>query len=630
MRVLAFDVETKDPFISRKMTSGWVHKYHNYQDCDFKVLGVSWYDGTDSGYITDFDQLPALFAKYDTIIAHNAQYDLGCLCALGMKDIVDKFYGNIVDTIIAAKLVDSSQMMYGLDYLGNKYKLTDKQSTVMAQAAWDSHVFALTKKEEKEGREKDIPTNKLSRVKNWVITNMDIMQDKLFNVVEEYAIADAVICYDLYMKLLYLGEDYYLGKVEKTFKYWSKLVSVTINYTIRGIRVDLVKADKAVQALEPFIVERMNKIYEIAGEEFNINSSYDVPRIFQQLGLYTGTTATGKPSVTKDILEKEVHPIATLIREAKQYTNIKNNFITKLVNMQQYTMKEGEREDREYGRIHTSFTALAAKTGRFSCSGPNLQQIPKRNPELGPWCRGIFVPEANETLYALDFSNQEGRLQLHYAVRTLCDGAIDMQNKFIQEPSYDLHSEVAEICGMTRGNAKTINLGLSYGMGAEAMCNALGMPTQTITKNLGYKIQKKVIPGKEAGLILERYHTLFPFLKQLVDKATQSAKLNGYTRTLGGRSVKVGRAIIDGKLVKFEHKAFNALIQGSASDQTSACMIKAHEQGIDVLLTVHDELVFSGNEQQAKQLQGIMEHTVPLKVPSVTDIGQGANWYEAH
>lgn len=882
MRIVSFDFESKDPYLKRKFGPGWVYKYHNYQACDFEVLGMAWYDGTDSGYITDFSTIPEILDNCDVIIAHNAQYDMGCLEALGFGDLVKKYYGKTICTVMSSKLVDSSQMSYGLDWLSKKWLNIQKQGQELFQDVWNKCIFPLTQKELKEGRSKEIPQNKKSRVKNWTMENLDIIQEASIEVVAKYAIADAKVCYELLQECVKRGKSYYKDPLE-VFCKWGKLLHICQDYTKRGIRVDMERIDMARQWLKPRIAELRKKIFDMVGFEFNIMSSHQLPKVFETLGLSVGQTAKGAPSVTKERLESETHPIAQLIRDCKQYSNILNNFINKMDDLQYFTMKPGEREDRQYGRVHPTYTPMGAKTGRFSCvpmqvkaltrsgwktyeelvigedilaydmgkrkqvwtplraktklknqvvgsvglktrkfrctedhkwvvlkghttthygktyhakeqlvqagdikkghrilmnapyesgtetevnififetnkygtnyeelitrmsnpqldsfvlgflladghnnsagtagsrmgwqwtqaktvtreqlltatymqhwgrigcgkhtirqsvnhtescritmcyspftavnhtwepesiedvwcpttdlgtwvmrdgdlititgncNGPNLQQIPKRNKDLGVWCRGIFVPEDGDSWYSLDFSNQEGRIQAHYAYLTKCDGASNLVEQFKVDPKYDLHQEVADICNISRTNAKTINLGLSYGMGEGKLCHSLGLPTRKIDK-YGRIIE---VAGPEGKEILDKYNDLFPFLKQLIEKATSSAKQHGYIRTIGGRAVSNDRAIIDGKLVLFEHKAFNQLTQGSAFDQTALCMIKAYEQGLPVMLTIHDELNLSGNEEQAQQLKDIMENTVKLSIPSVTDIGSGVTWWEA-
>jgi DNA polymerase-1 len=623
MRIVSFDFETKDPFIGRKMGAGWVYAANNYQDCDFFTLGMAWSDGIESGYTVHSEEMRNILSSADYLVAQNAAYDLGCLQTLGMGDIVNKFYGKTICTVMAAKLIDSSRMSYSLDNLAKSLLGEKKLGHTMALECWDKHIFPLTKIEEKKGRG-ECPDNKLSRLKNWVMSNLDIVQEADYELVARYAITDAILCYNLLQKLIKDGKKYYDNPLD-TFCYWSKLIHVTQDYTMRGLRVDLEKADQATQYLQPKITDGMNKIYDIVGYEFNLNSSKQLPSIFQELGLKTATSATGQPSVTKEILEAEKHPVAQLIRDTKQYLNIKNNFIDKMIKMQRYTMKEGEDETRRYGRVHPHYSPLAAKTGRFSCNGPNLQQIPKRNKELGQWCRGIFVPEEGKKWYSLDFSNQEGRLQIHYSSLTKCKNSDIIINKFAEDANYDLHSEVAEMVSVSRSNAKTINLGLSYGMGEGKLCHSLNLPTKRIQK-YGKVLE---VAGDEGKAVLERYHQLYPFLKQLIERATNAATANGYIRTIGKRAVTNDKAYIDGKLVKFTHKAFNQLIQGSAFDQTGICMIKAYEEDIPVNLTVHDELDFSGTEEEAARLKEIMETTLNLLVPSVTDVGVGDDWWEA-
>lgn len=623
MKILSFDFETKDPFIKRKFGAGWPYMYHNYRFCDFKVLGMAYYDGHKGEYVTDFARIPEIIRQADIIVAHNAQYDLGCLMALGFEHLVDEYYGKCIDTLMAAKLIDSAKMSYSLDKLSQEYLGQNKTGMEMAQEVWKQEIFPLTKIEEKNGRG-ELQDNKKSRVKNWTMENLDVVQEANFQLVADYAITDAKLCYDLLQELIQRGHRYYDNPLE-TFLYWGKLNHVCLDYTKRGIRVDLEKIDQAEQYLQPKITEGLSKIYGTVGFEFNIMSSHQLPKVFETLGLEVGVSATGRPSVTKERLENETHPIAKLILDTKQYMNIKNNFIVKMREIQQFTMHQDETEMRGYGRVHPNFMPMGAKTGRFSCNGPNLQQIPKRNKELGRWCRGIFVAEKWEQWFSLDFSNQEGRLQTHYAAVLGCTGSLELVTKYRQNPNYDLHQEVADMCNVSRTYAKIINLGLSYGMGQGKLCHSLGLPTVKVTNRYGKTYE---VAGPEGEDILARYHNIYPYLKETIDTVTYAAKSNRYIRTIGGRAIVNDRARIDGKLVLFPHKAFNQLIQGSAFDQTAKCMIAAYEEGLPVMLTVHDELNLSGNYLQAERLCAIMENTVKLKIPCVTDVEVGPNWWD--
>jgi DNA polymerase-1 len=218
-------------------------------------------------------------------------------------------------------------------------------------------------------------------------------------------------------------------------------------------------------------------------------------------------------------------------------------------------------------------------------------------------CRSFFVPEEGETWYSLDYSNQEGRLQVHYAVLLDCKGADLVQKEFLRDPNFDLHQWVADLCGIARFDGKTINLGISYGMAL----NSLG--------------QSLSVSRAEAKRLKGLYNKQMPYLSDLATKCEGIMKDKGRIKTLGGRLLRRE----DG----FEYKTLNKLIQGSASDQTVEAMIQAYKRGIPVLFPVHDELNLStSNPQDAYDLQALMTIAYELVIPTVVSIGSGENWGE--
>ena len=185
MKVVVFDFETKDLYLSRKLGPGWVFKYNNYVGCDFEVLGMSYDDGEKSEYITDFSLIPSIFKDADLIVAHNAAYDLGCLLALGHEDLVDSFYGRTICTVIACKLLDSACMTYNLDFQSKKHCKSVKQASTMYDDVWHAELYPLTQKEQKlkdkiggHWHRGEIPKTLKSRVKNWTYQNLKLIQEK--------------------------------------------------------------------------------------------------------------------------------------------------------------------------------------------------------------------------------------------------------------------------------------------------------------------------------------------------------------------------------------------------------------------------------------------------------------------
>ena len=262
-----------------------------------------------------------------------------------------------------------------------------------------------------------------------------------------------------------------------------------------------------------------------------------------------------------------------------------------------------------------------------------MQQIPARNKEYGDKIRSLFLPEEGRQWGSFDYSQQEPRLVAHYAasVHDHFEGAAEFIEAYKNE-SADFHQIVADMAGITRSQAKTINLGLFYGMGK----NKLG-------KELG-------ISKDRAESLLRQYGERVPFVKKLATDVSSSASKYGFIRTIKGRKCRFdmwepatfgmnkamqyeeAKAIYGNNIRRaFTYKALNRLIQGSAADQTKEAMIQCYKAGYKPLLQIHDELCFSiDNEKDISGVKEIMENAIDkLKVPSKVDIALGRSWGEA-
>jgi len=282
------------------------------------------------------------------------------------------------------------------------------------------------------------------------------------------------------------------------------------------------------------------------------------------------------------------------------------------------------------GRIHAEINQLRGDnggtvTGRFSYSNPNLQQIPARNKELGPRIRALFVPEEGHTWGCFDYSQQEPRLVVHYAVLQNLYGVEEVLDSY-KKGDADFHTIVADMAEIPRSQAKTINLGLFYGMGKNKLQAELG------------------ISKEKSDSLFKQYHNKVPFVKQLMDNVMQRAQNSGKIRTLLGRLCRfhlwepnqfgIHKALPhDAALLEhgpgikraYTYKALNRLIQGSAADMTKKAMIELHKEGIIPHIQVHDELDISVKDNSKKIIE-IMEHAVSLEVPNKVDYESGPNW----
>jgi len=299
------------------------------------------------------------------------------------------------------------------------------------------------------------------------------------------------------------------------------------------------------------------------------------------------------------------------------------------------------------GRIHGHINQIRSDdggtvSGRFSMNNPNLQQIPARDPEIGPMIRSLFLPEEGKEWAAIDFSQQEPRILVHYAnvygkARGIpLQGAKEFVQRYNEDPDTDFHSMVAEMASIPRKQAKTINLGMMYGMGVNKLSEQLDIPVD------------------EAKKLIGQYHERVPFVKGLmhgVMNRLDEKDASGSLRSILGRKCRfdlwepdsfgMNKALPYRDAVKeygettrlkraFTYKALNRLIQASAADMTKQAMVNLYKEGHLPMLQVHDEIAMSvDNREQAQEFAKIMENAVPLEVPNKCDVEVGPSWGEA-
>jgi len=288
------------------------------------------------------------------------------------------------------------------------------------------------------------------------------------------------------------------------------------------------------------------------------------------------------------------------------------------------------------GRIHADINQIRSDsggtvTGRFSYSNPNLQQIPARNKDLGPMIRSLFIPESNCEWGCFDYNQQEPRLVVHYASLDQDASVFNVKNAYT-EGDADFHTIVAKMADIPRLQAKTINLGLFYGMGKAKLQAELG------------------VSKEKAEELFSIYHARVPFVKTLMKSVSNRAQQHGQIRTLLGRlcrfhlwepnSFGMHKALPFKEAVQehgpsirraYTYKALNKLIQGSAADMTKKSMLELYKEGIIPHIQIHDELDISvESDKQAKRIIEIMESAVDLEIPNKVDYESGKNWGDIH
>ena len=519
-----------------------------------------------------------------TFIFHNAMYDVCWLRREGLT-----INGHIVDTMIAASLIDENRLSYRLDILSKHYIGLGKDEKILIEAAKD---YGLDPK-------KDM----------WRLPALFVGQ---------YAERDAEATLKLWQRL---KVELYNQELMDVFNLETKLFPCLVDMRFKGVRVDLEKADNIKKNLMDREAKIVSKTKGLTGIEVEIHAARSIAKAFDKLKLpYDRTEKSNEPSFTKNFLQNHPHELPKLIADAREINKAHTTFIDSIT------------KHSHDGRIHADINQIRSDqggtvTGRFSMSNPNLQQIPARHPELGPLIRSIFIPEEKTKWGSFDYSQQEPRILVHYAKLQNLEGVDEIVEAYNQGDA-DFHQVVADMAGIERKQAKTINLGLMYGMGKNKLMAELGLMKDSAEK------------------LIKQYHNKAPFVKQLMDNVSRKANDRGKIRTLLGRAchfdlwqpvqfgvfkplpLELARKEYDEPLKRaFTYKALNKLIQGSAADMTKKSMVALYENGIIPHIQIHDEVDISvESPEKAEQIIEIMESAVELKVPNKVDYEQGNNW----
>ena len=519
-------------------------------------------------------------------IFHNAMYDVCWIRSMGFK-----INGRIFDTMIAASLVNENRYRYDLNSLGWDYVGQGKNETELNNAAQE---WGLDPKADM-----------------WKLPAL---------YVGNYAERDAELTYALWRVMQKELSNQDLGSI---FNLETDLFPCLVDMRFKGVRVDTESAHKLKQQLSKEEKTLLSEITKETGVECQIWAARSIAKVFDKLKLpYDRTEKTQAPSFTKNFLSNHEHPLVKKISKAREINKAHTTFIDTII---RYEHK---------GRIHADINQIRSDqggtvTGRFSYSNPNLQQIPARNKDLGPLIRSLFLPESGCEWGCFDYSQQEPRLVVHYASLDQDTSVFGVKDSYLQNDA-DFHTIVAKMADIPRSQAKTINLGLFYGMGKAKLQAELG-----VSKN-------------KAEELFKIYHDRVPFVKTLMNSVSNRAQQRGQIRTLLGRLCRfhlwepnhfgIHKALpFDqarqeyGAGIKraYTYKALNKLIQGSAADMTKKSMLELYKEGIVAHIQVHDELDISVEDDiKAKRIKEIMEAAVDLEIPNKVDYESGENWGE--
>ena len=592
--VVAIDLETCDTDL-KKMGPGWPRKVGD-------VIGIAISSGDFTAYYPiahegggNMDR--SIIIEYIKEICedesiqkvfHNAQYDIGWLSVLNIE-----VKGYIHDTMIAAALLNENRYSFTLNSMVAEYLGEFKNESL------------LKAKAEELGIDPKAEMYKLPA-----------------EFVGEYAEADARLTWRLHERLISEIEKEDLFKV---YDVECRLIRVIFNMTKRGVRVDM---DRALALKKKLLVKEKNylkRIKDITGSDVQVWAARSVAQAFDNVNLEYPRTALGAPSFTQTFLDTHAHELPRMITKARVLNKLQGTFV------------DGISKYIHNGRLHAHINQIRGDsggtvTGRFSMYAPNLQQMPIRN-EFGSELRKIFIPEQSEYWLSADYSQQEPRILTHFAVLNKNEGATEVQEAFVK--GLDFHKQTAEMAGIDRKLAKTIGLGVMYGMGYKKMAVDLD------------------ISPIEAKEMLKEFRSKVPFMQGMLEAVMNRANQVGSIRTYLGRRCKFDlfepawydpgvfhKALPhDEATTKWggsikragTYKALNRLIQGTAADQTKKAMVDIYEQlGIIPLIQVHDELNCSvKSDKEAKEIKNIMETCIDLKVPSNVDYKMKDNWGDA-
>lgn len=584
--VISVDLETHDPNIKK---SG-----PGYKRRDGKVVGVAIADKHHQIYLpfdhfggdnldkqTILSYVKCAINKADEIIMANATYDLGWLETLSLSVSCP-----VRDIQVAEALIDEEKFSYSLDSIAKKYLKKGKKEDGLQNAA---DTYGINAKSDM-----------------WKLPARHV---------GKYAEADARLTYDAYQHQIPILKEQGLWTV---WELECELIPVLVYMSRMGVPVNLDAAEQLNNKLKIKESALLNEFRNL-----DIWSPQQLGKYCENLGLIVPRTEKGNYSVAKDFLSHCEHPQVKKIQEARSINRLRKVFIEDIILNQNHN-----------GRIHADFRQTASdeggtRSGRLSSSNPNMQQVPKRS-DIGKAIRQLYIAEQGSLWCKADYSSQEPRLQVHYALLGQFGKPLPgaEQAKLAFEQGEKLYTFFEKTTGLPYDTCKMLCLGISYGMGMSKMAKTLG------------------ISDEFCKTTMRKFNKEAPFLKILFDNVMNKANTKGYIKTILGRRARFdfwtndfnntpvktyGYAkskYPDGQLFRaFCSKALNRLIQGSAADQAKVAMVHAYKAGMDLRLPVHDEInAMVSDEQESNKLKEIMEQAIPLKVPVVADIDLGGTW----
>ena len=599
---IAIDLETKDPFLKEKGPGSF--------RMDGYPVGISVASEDFQGYYPFAHMLGGNIDK-DTVVSYfqnllknpnfevimaNASYDLEWLDFLGIS-----VTGIVRDVQIAEALIDEESLIgYSLDALCKKYLKETKEETLLREAAL---AYGFDPK-----------------IELWKMPA---------KYVGPYAEADAAKTLKIFeLQQRFIQRD----NLQEIYDIESALTPLILLMRKIGVRVNVEGAEQLSKKLKQKEQQLQKQLDILCGKRINVWAGDQIAAIARKQDLHIPTTDKGNPSFEKDFLVHATSPLYKLVGDVRNVNRLRETYVDDLI-----------LKNHNAGRIHAQFHQIrrdddGTRTGRFSSSNPNLQQVPARDKELATLIRALFIPEDGQLWAKLDYSQQEPRLLTHYGTVMKLQGASALKDEYINNKKADFYTLVAKAANLERKPAKDVTLGRCYGAGVDKVAADIGCTRD------------------KAIEIIKQFDNANPFIKELSDMLMEAANRRGFIRTIRNRrrhfnfwepvntwdmknegkdttpvSLEAAHVKWPNTNLKraFTYKALNALIQGSAADMTKVAMLNIWtELKLVPLMQVHDELNYSVEGMaRACMIQYRMENAIPeMKVPILADLSLGGTW----
>lgn len=522
---------------------------------------------------------PLLQSDRHVKVGHNLKFDLGVLRWHGVRS-----EGPFFDTMLAHALI-APDKRHGMDELSEQYL---GYSPVSIES-----LIGAKGKEQKSVRE--VPEEELA----------------------EYAAEDADVTWQLMEVLKPILAKHRLEKVFNEVE--CPLLPVLVEMEYHGVRIDSKALAEYSKELETDIDRLRREVFQLAGEEFNLNSPKQLGEVFfdrLHLAAKPKKTRTGQYVTNEQVLETLAvhHPIARKVLEYREANKLQTTYVEALPAV----------IFPKTGRLHTNYSQVVAATGRLASNNPNLQNIPIRT-DRGREIRRAFVADKGYQIFAADYS------QIELRIMASLSGDQAMQEAFVSE--LDIHTATAagihgvdpdDVTEAMRRSAKMVNFGIIYGISAFGLA------------------QRLAIPRAEANRIIESYFAKYPGIRRYMGEVVEDARQKGYVETMSGRRRYVPDLRSSNGAVRqgAERMTINTPIQGTAADMIKIAMARIHawlmEQGTEtkLLLQVHDELVFELCPEERDlvipKITELMQNALPMDVPILVETGVAENWLDAH